>query len=156
YFQGTVDFDPSSQVQALTSAAAAGKYDGYVAKYSSTGGLLWVRQLVSSGQGYGEAGGVAVDAAGNVFVAGGFGGTATLGGITLTSTGVGGGFVAKLDSAGTVLWAHALALGAGDGYADQVALDDADNAYVTGGFQGTAAFGNISLTSAGSDDGFVA
>jgi hypothetical protein len=153
YFHGTVDFDPSSNVQALTSA---GNYDGYVAKYSPTGGLIWVRQLVSSGSDSCDGYGVAVDGSGNVYVSGDFSGTATLGGTTLTNPTGYAGFAAKLDPAGTVLWARALALGNDGGDAYRLAPDGAGNVYAIGDFQGTVSFGGTTLTSAGGYDVYVA
>jgi hypothetical protein len=155
YFHGTVDFDPSSNVQALTSV---GDYNGYVAKYSPTGGLIWVRQLAGNGtdscDGYGL--GVAVDGSGNVYVCGQFSGTATLGGTTLTNPTGYAAFAAKLDPAGTVLWARALALGNDGGDAYRLAPDGAGNVYAIGDFQGTVSFGGTTLTSAGGYEVFVA
>src|SRR5207244_105765 len=69
WFQGTVDFDPSSAVANLT---AAGDYDGYIAKYSPAGRLLWARDLGSSSGNYVDGWGITVDPAGNVYVSGWF------------------------------------------------------------------------------------
>jgi hypothetical protein len=147
-FQGTVDFDPSSQVQALT---AAGTYDGFVAKYAPSGNLVWVRHLASSSGNELDVYGVSVDAAGNVFVPGSFSGTAAIGGTSLSSTAGYDGFVAKLDSSGTFLWAQTLGSGNTDAY--NVALDGAGNIYVAGDVTGPATFGG---TSFGSANGLVA
>src|SRR5262245_48788399 len=88
--------------------------DAYVAKYSPSGDLLWLRELSgrdSLGNSFGDsANAIAVDAAGNSYIAGDFRATLDFGNnIVLTSTGAIDGFVAKLDTAGTVLWAHQFA-----------------------------------------------
>ncbi|RFP63487.1 T9SS C-terminal target domain-containing protein [Hymenobacter lapidiphilus] len=57
---------------------AKGSSDGYVAKYTAEGNVLWVRQLGSTERG--EVNAVALDAAGNVYITGQFSGTLTLGG----------------------------------------------------------------------------
>src|SRR5262249_36134175 len=135
---------------------AAGQYDGYVAKYSPAGRLLWARDLASSSGNYVDGWGVTVDGAGNVYVNGWFTGTATIGTTSLTSAGGEDLYVAKLDSTGTALWAVDFG---GSGTFEEpggLAVDGAGNVYVTGLFEGTAAFGGVSLTSAGGDDVFVA
>lgn len=91
-------------------------------------------------QNFGAAGayvllqGTAVDAAGNVFIAGGFSGSTTLqlGSVTLTIIGSGDAFVAKLDSSGAVVWAKNFggigALAAATG----IAVDGIGNVYLSG------------------------
>lgn len=95
---------------------------------------------------------LAVDAAGNAYVAGYFAGTTVFGNTFLT-TGPppsGGGydfdwFVAKLDPLGAVLWAvRAGGLGAPDVCRD-LCLDGQGHVYVTGTAQGRAAFGTLNL-----------
>jgi hypothetical protein len=152
WFAGTVDFDPSAAVYNLT---AAGSYDGYVAKYSPAGRLLWARDLAGSGQNYFYGWGVAADATGNVYVNGWFTGTASIGNTTLTSAGGEDVAVAKLDVSGTVLWARSFG-GSGNEEPGGIAVDSAGNVYLAGFFEGTAAFGGTTLTSAGGDDVFVA
>ena len=95
---------------------------------------------------------LAVDAAGNAYVAGYFAGTVVFGNTFLT-TGPppsGGGrdydwFVAKLDPLGAVLWAvRAGGLGAPDVCRD-LCLDGQGHVYVAGTAQGQAAFGTLNL-----------
>jgi hypothetical protein len=152
FFQGTVAFG-------ATNLTAGGDYDGYVAKYSSTGALLWVRQFGGSNPATDLLSpfGVAVDGAGSVYVSGYFFGSDSVGSFTFNSGGafVSEAFIAKLDGNGTVVWAKALGSSQGDiGYS--LALDGAGNLYLAGAFQGTATFGSTTLTSAGNNDGFVA
>jgi hypothetical protein len=131
----------------------AGYKDVFLAKYSSEGEVLWARNAGGTFEDVGNA--LALDGAGNVYVAGYFQGAAAFGALTLTSAVAGDVFVAKYSSGGEVLWvqqAGGLADNAGLG----IAANAAGNVYVTGRMSGTAGFGAISLTSAGVWDVFVA
>jgi Ca2+-binding RTX toxin-like protein len=87
--------------------------------------------LTAGGPGRDGAADVATDAAGNVYVVGGFADTVDFdpgpGTVALTSTGFQDGFVTRYTPDGRLAWAHA----AGDGAAG-VAADAAGNVYVTG------------------------
>ncbi|QKG58705.1 T9SS type A sorting domain-containing protein [Hymenobacter sp. BRD128] len=97
----------------------------------------------------------ALDASGNVYVAGTFTGTVALGGVTLTSAGQEDIFVAKWASRGsTLVWAQQ-AGGPGSDQATALA-QSGGSVYVAGYFDGAAAFGSRTLISAGQSDGFVA
>jgi hypothetical protein len=142
-----------------------GQRDILLAKLDSAGNVVWARQAGGSGSDFGH--GVAVDAAGNVFLAGSFQGTAQWdspsgpgvppgsASIALTSTGQLDGFLAKYDAAGNLLWVRSGG-GSGNDAAYAVGADAAGNAYIAGDFSGTANFGAVVLTSAGGLDGFVA
>lgn len=100
---------------------------------------------------------VGTDATGDVFVAGGFSGTVSFGGISLTSKGAENAYVAKLNPSGTVAWAARMggsSPSVGD-YARGVALDGQGNVYVTGFFSGNGDFGPFNLTGNGDRDVFV-
>ncbi len=100
--------------------------------------------------------GIALDGSANSYVVGDFSGTITFGTSTsLTSAGSGDVFVAKYDSAGNLAWAKS-AGGTGNDVPGGIAVDGSGNSYVTGFFSGTATFGSITLTSAGTGDVFVA
>lgn len=137
HFYGTVDFDPtrthSGDADILTSA---GEKDVYVAKYAPDGSLIWAVRMGSASTERGEEGrAIDVDAAGNVYVAGQFRATGDYGPFTLTPAGNGkDAWVAKLNSAGTVLWANRWGraeAGDFDGEIPQgLDLDAAGNVYV--------------------------
>ncbi len=156
-FNGTVDFDLGAGAYSLTSAGGA---DVYIAKYSSSGALLWARAV--GGAGDDSAAGITLTADGNVAVAGSFQGTADFlsgdGSATLTSAGSYDVFVLELDSAGGFVWAKGMG-GAGDDVANAIAVDVSGNVYTTGYFQGTADFnpdaGSNTLTAIGPKDVFV-
>jgi hypothetical protein len=98
----------------------------------------------------------AVDAAGNVFLAGSFSNTVVLGGTTLTSVGGHDVFVAKFNPASNqFVWAQR-AGGTGGETVYALAVSGT-SVYAAGYFQGpTAGFGATTLTNAGSNDVFVA
>jgi uncharacterized protein (TIGR03437 family) len=77
--------------------------DAFVARFGSSGALLWATYLGGSDYDMGEA--IALDAAGNVYVAGaaGVGFPKTAGAIPECRIGVGGPFVAELDPTGARL-----------------------------------------------------
>jgi Thrombospondin type 3 repeat/Beta-propeller repeat len=144
-----------------TTLTAAAIEDIFVAKYDSSGMLLWAKG--AGGIGFDRGEGIAIDGAGSSYVTGWFQGTATFGAgeaneTTLTSIGVFDIFVAKYDPNGALVWATS----AGGGQAFGIAVDSDGSSYVTGSFVGTATFGageanETMLTSAGfSADIFVA
>jgi len=101
---------------------------------------------------------IAIDSQGNQYITGTFMGTATFGTHTLTANGNihGDIFVAKLDPDGNWLWA---VKAEGWIYRDcgyGIAVDSSGNAYLTGSFEGTATFGDHTLTASGNLDIFVA
>jgi hypothetical protein len=149
YFQGTIDFGGGP----LTATGMSS--DIYLAKYDSTGKYLWAAR-------YGDAQvqvatGIAVDAQGDVIVTGTNAGVVDFGNATtpLTTAGLDDVIVAKFDPTGKALWAKDY----GDaqyqeGYS--VAVDSKGDVALTGAMQGTTTFGNVTLTSAGGYDIFVA
>jgi len=155
YFEGTTHFDSFS-------ATSKGDRDIFIAKCDSNGNVLWFTS--AGGSGYDEAHGVSLDLAGNVYTTGLFTQTATFGSITLSSQGNQDAFVMKCNQLGNILWVTQLG-GNGDppGYGFnqgdrglELIVENVGNTYVTGQFNGVSYFGNITLTSAGQQDEFVA
>jgi hypothetical protein len=104
-----------------------------------------------------------VDAAGTVTITGILIGSVTFGSTTLTSAGIYDIYVARLNAAGQ--WTQAVrAGGAYNEIVSSLTTDAAGNSVISGSFgpgttvtvPPTAAFGNITLTSAGQYDAFVA
>ena len=146
-FQGEATFDG-------VTLTADGFRNIFIAKYQPDGPLAWVRQA-GGGMEYMAGPAVAVDSAGNVFVTGSFGGEAAFGGVTLASRGGSDIFVARYDSDGLLDWAKQAGGASGDaGYG--VSVDDSNNVYVTGAFQGQASFDGVTMTSEGSVNSFIA
>lgn len=105
----------------------------------------------AGGTGSDDAWSISHDALGNVYVTGGFNGTATFGSTTLTSTGGREMFIAKYDPSGTVLWAQSGG-STGSDRGTAIVTDANGNSYVTGYFDawsGAGTFGTqtVSTTS---------
>ena len=157
FFSGTADFDPGLGVTNLTSN---GFNDMFVQKLDPSGNLVWAVGM--GGADFEDGYGVSVDAAGNVYTAGRFNGTADfdpgLGVTNLTSVGDYDVFVQKLDPSGNLVWVVGMG-GTGNDGSSGVSVDVAGNVYTTGNFWGTVDFdpglGVTNLTSAGLDEVFV-
>lgn len=120
---------------------SAGINDIFVAKYDTSGNVLWAR---SDGGKSGEDGhAIAVDGSGNSYVTGNREGTSIFGPFTLTG---GGFFLAKYDSSGNVLWVRS-AEPTAENIGRGIAVDAVGTSYVTGLFHGTAIFGAFMLES---------
>jgi len=144
-----------------TTLNSPGNYDMFVAKFDSSGALLWAKQaggVNSSAEGFG----LAVDGSGNSHVTGYFDGTATFGpGQNLKAAGNYDLFVAKYNSSGALQWAKRAGGVGSSTDAYSIAVDGSGNSYVTGSFDATATFGpneinETSLTAVGVYDTFVA
>jgi len=155
WFDGVNDFGGVT----LTSY---GGQDAFVAKYGSAGNLQWVRQgggtsINSSGNFSDVARGVGVDAAGNVYVTGGFMGNATFGAFNLIGQKHHDFFLAKYDTGGTIQWMRQGVANGDDAYGTGIAVDSAGNSLVVGYFYGqTVEFDGITATNPGSASFFYA
>ncbi|HXG46864.1 MAG TPA: Ig-like domain-containing protein [Methylomirabilota bacterium] len=145
-FSGTVTV-------ATTRLTSAGGSDALIARFNRAGTVLWAR--TAGGGGDDAAAAAAVDRQGNVHVCGSFSGRATFGNVTLESHGGHDVFLATYDRAGNLIRVRH-AGGPGEDRALSVATDAAGNAYITGMFEEAAQFGDVTLTSAGGTDAFVA
>jgi hypothetical protein len=105
---------------------SSGSGDAFVRKYDSAGNEVWTRQFGTS-EDWDLADGVAVDASGNVYVAGD-----TIGALPeQTLSGDSDAFVRKYDATGNEVWTRQFGTSAGDSVAE-VAVDGSGNVYVTG------------------------
>ena len=102
----------------------SGDADAFLRAYDPNGTELWTRQFGTSA--FDQATGVAIDANGNVFVAG-----YTFGDLEGTSAGFEDAFLRAYDPNGTELWTRQFGTSSGD-YAYGVATDTNGNVYVTG------------------------
>lgn len=153
---GTTDFDPGPGAVTATSA----NNSAFVAKVNANGDLVWAKTMVGSDVDASSDGmGIAVDAAGNVYIGGNFEGTvdfdpgaATHNLTALVVNGENDIFISKLDANGDFLWAKSI----GDINHQTLSglkVDAAGNVYFTGLFNGTVDFdpgpGTAVLTAAG-------
>jgi hypothetical protein len=136
-----------------TTLPNEGNWNGFVAKFDAAGEYVWAKAV--GGSGYKESWGVSTASDGSSFITGIFGGTATFGSISVTSSGSSDAFVAKLDSDGNYVWVTSAG---GNSYArgNGIRTLSDGSSIVTGWFGGTAIFGSTTLTSAGESDVFVA
>lgn len=147
FFKSTATFDSYT----FTSA---GVEDIFLAKYSPNGELLWAKQFGGQSNDYGHE--VAVDAAGNCYLAGSYRGQVVFGSFTLQSTTFQDteALLLKVDPDGNVIWAKK---GGGAGWDEARGVAVAGNQiYVTGLFSETATFDTSTLTTIGNTDMFVA
>ncbi|HOZ86156.1 MAG TPA: T9SS type A sorting domain-containing protein [Bacteroidia bacterium] len=140
FFMGIADFDPGPGTYTLSSNL--GINDIFVSKLDSAGNFLWAKQFAGNGNHRGmdlEPGG-----ANDVYVTGYFSGTVDFDpgpgvfGISCPSTS-NCAFVAKLNSAGNLIWARATQ-GSGPCEARSIDLDAAGNVYSGGMFNGVVDF----------------
>ncbi len=139
WFSGSADFDG-------IGLSSSGPNDGFIAKYSGSGSLLWVRAVGGSLSGLANE--VALGLDGGPLITGNFSGTATIGSTSLTSRGGTDVFVAKWNSSGDPLWA----VSGGSTNADignGIAVDGTGNACVIGKVGGAALFGSENTSSSG-------
>lgn len=155
-FEGTADFNPGATV----SLTALNQRDTYIQKHDISGNLLWVKQLENTA--IDEGNGIAVDAAGAVYITGKFWGTTDfdpgLGTNNLTSNGADDTYILKLTTAGDFAWVKQIG-GPDYEYGYTIWVDGTGNIYSAGSFQNTVDFdpgaGTTNLTSAGFDDSYL-
>ncbi len=159
---GSTDFPTVKPFQTATG----GDFDTFVAKVNPTGTAL-VYSTYLGGAGFDRGTAIAVDASGNAYLTGlttsnNFPTTTgaaqtTFGGGTCGTTACSDAFVTKLNPDGSSL-VYSTYLGGGDSDAGQgIALDDSENAYVTGSTLSTKfpTASPFQATGSGSADAFV-
>ena len=125
-----------------------GEDDLFLAKFSPAGEFMWSKRFGDDTDQVGHA--AAIDAQGNIVVAGEFHGTMNLGGGDLVSQGHSDLFLAKFSPAGAHLWSQRF----GDGefqIGRAVTVDAQGNIILTGNLWGTTDLGGGDLVSQGSD-----
>lgn len=131
YFYST-DFDPGPATFVMTAVGI--NKDAFACKWDSGGNFIWAKSF--GGNSHDEAEDIALDAAGNLHVAGRFWGTADfdpgLGTFNMNALGYDDVFVCKLDSLGNLTWAKTFG-GQGYDFVRRIRLDEEGNCYTTGG-----------------------
>ena len=144
------------------SGTLSGGQDVFVAKLNPSGSqLLYSTYIGGTNDDYGE--GIALDPTGNAYVTGhtmsaGF--PTTMGAAKVTISGTQDAFLLKLNSTGSGLLYSTYVGGNGDEAAYGIALDAANNAYITGTTTSTTGFSTVGAAQAtyggGTRDAFVA
>jgi hypothetical protein len=156
-FKGAMDFKESSPPMSLKSK---GGRDAFVAKLDLDGHLLWARQI--GGTKDDEGRGVAAGRNGEVWVAGNFEATPSLGPeggtLDIQSAGRSDVFLVRLDSTGRLLWSGRIG-GEGEDTCEGLAATQAGGAAVIGEFWHSADVdpgpGVLSYVSHGLTDAFL-
>lgn len=136
---GTMIYGPADFGNGVTLPSIP-DYDFFVAKYDSSGNILWARTktggLDSSVSG---GGGAAVAKNGDIYMAGWFAGNAVIGDTPLSSSGL-DVFVAKYDANGVCQWVRQSNIGSAR--ANAVGVDQNGRLYVSGYYEGSGMFGD--------------
>ena len=131
-FRDQVDFDPGPTTVNLTST---GLSDVYMAKYDSSGALLWAKKMGGLYWDFGQD--ISLDPEGNILVTGAYRNTSDFdpgpGVNNLSSNGWYSIFIGKYDSDGNHIWAHGIG-GAYNDIGNVIRSDSSGNVYVTGLF----------------------
>jgi Secretion system C-terminal sorting domain/Beta-propeller repeat len=161
-FSSTADFDPGAGIFNLTCVSGS---DVFISKLNAVGDFVWANQFASANAtDYGFGYSITVDAVGNIYSTGSFGGTFDFdpgaGNASITSTS-GDIYISKLDNNGNFLWANEFAATTSNyGYSYSIKANGS-NVYLAGYFVGDMDFdpgaGSQVLSSvAGFEDIFVA
>jgi hypothetical protein len=131
-----------------------GGSDIFIAKYDSSGTLLWAKSAGGT-QGDGSYG-IASDVSGNIYIVGYFSSSSLIWDTIILNNinpGTGIFFVTKLDSNGNALWATS----AGKAYSRSISIDTDGNLFVTGYFTDSTDFGGSTSTLVGDSltDAFI-
>lgn len=150
YFEATMYFGE-------LEVTADEDYNIFIAKVNPAGEFLWVNTIEGLVAGWYKGAAIAADPMGNVFVTGSYSGIARFGDIEMQSSSY-SLFVSKLDHNGNFLWVQTQDGERCHGWG--IALDEAGNIYVTGGYGGAVNFGEDQFESASNeyyplDDVFV-
>jgi len=145
-FEGTVDFDPGV---GIVNLMAIGNSDIFVQKLDADGNFLWAKQIGGTDEEFGNS--ISTDLNGNVYITGEFKQTVDFdpssGVFNLSALGSSNSdaFICKLDIDGIFAWAFRMG-GAGIEVGTSITVDNFDNVYTTGRFNGTANFDPIGGT----------
>jgi hypothetical protein len=137
-FTGTLDLDPTTS--GVTNVVSQGGTDVFVAKYGSSGQLVWARSL--GGTANETVADLAFDGAGNVYLGGTFTGAVDFNpdpnvAATATAADGGSGYVWKLNYFGNLAWARTID---GPSAISALAYSPQGGVIATGTFHGTTDF----------------
>lgn len=156
-FEGSCDFDPGLGVSQLT----ANNTDGFVLQLSSTGNYSWVNKI--GGVGDDQVVDIAIDNLYKVYVTGFFRDTVdfdpdTSVSFNLVAQGNYDHYVYQLDTVGSFVWVQQIS-GNSKSTSNCIFVDQQNNLYTAGSFEGTVDFDPSSLvnnrTSIGQSDIFI-
>ena len=160
YFQNTMDFDPGTGVQNLTSTLNS----MYLLKLDALGNFVWVENFENTNMSSSSQGlSLYIDDNGNIYSTGIFQGTvdfdlSSTSSYNLTSNGFYDVFLSKIDMNANFIWAKSFG-GTNADYGNNIDVDNDKNVYITGKFTNTVDFdpsaNTFNLTSNGGEDAYV-
>jgi hypothetical protein len=160
HFTGTVNFGPNNPNPTFLSGGV-GAANIFVAKYTKSGLLDWVKGIGSSGSDFATA--VALDSSGNVYATGFFTGTVNFspgsGTHELTSPGNRfDAFVLKVDSSGNFIYATGSTGTTQQAFEEPnaIAVDSSGDAFITGQMSNDLTLGSVTLNAVGAANPFIA
>src|SRR4029077_7731002 len=103
-----------------TTLYNSGSGDFFIAKYDSSGNVLWAKSSTGIGDELGFK--ITTDISGNIYVTGLYTSTVTFGNTTLMNSGAEDIFIVKYDASGNMLWAKS-AGGSGNDNAEGTTTD---------------------------------
>ena len=124
-------FNDTSLIIGSYNFSSVGSNDILIAKYDSSGNVVWATSV--GGSGSDECNSIAVDDSQNIYITGEFTSpTISFGSFTLTNSGAGWNtFIVKYNSSGTVVWAKN-SKATGTNNSKNIAVDSWGNSYITG------------------------
>ncbi|TDB59143.1 NHL repeat-containing protein [Arundinibacter roseus] len=137
----------------MLSIISSGLNDIFLAKLNTNGGILWLKK--AGGTVNEAAYDLAIDSNGDILMTGFILGTTSFDTIAVPASTGFDVFIAKYNNLGNALWVIKNTDPGGQ-TASSVALDSQDNIYLSGYFEGSITFGNISLNDTGDRHAFVA
>ena len=145
YFSEPVNFGTVT----LTSV---GYTDGFLAKYSSAGNLVWIRQLSCGPYEMVRGFGITLDLLANVYITGSFNGSLfQIGTYTMTKTGAEDAFIAKYDSSGMPVMASHYGYEGAIQQGNRIAVDEQGNCFVVIGGENSLQYGGTYFVKFGID-----
>ncbi len=138
-FSQSLEMDPGTGSFIISSN---GNTDGFLAKYSSSGDLIWAKAIGGADNDYIQA--IDVDTTGNVYVTGSFRGSVDFGGSVLTSAGDDDIFAVKYDTDGQHIWSKRHG-GTGNDEGRSIRVDKSGNVALCGAFNDTMDMGTGTL-----------
>jgi len=146
YFKGTVDFDPSSNIQYLTANSTT--YDSFIAKYTPEGNFIWAKQIEHEGSSddlFMQS--ISLDQNSNIIIGGHYKGSIDINpgidSIIFTNSANSSSFICKLDSVGNFIWANQRS----SSRINSIAIDEDNNIYAGGSYSGYIDFDPDTSTS---------
>ncbi len=138
----------------LTNNGIEGTSDIFIAKYNSTGVLVWVKNF--GGAGDDRSISIRTNSKGVFVLTGWFKSPAlSIGSTALNNAGGSDILIARFDEDGTVVWAKSIG-GAADDEGNSISCDPDGNIFVTGMYESNSiSFGSSTITTAGKHDIFL-